>query len=222
MQLEKSLQFLTQLRSNNDRAWFNANRSLYEEAKIEFEKLIDALIPITKEIDPEIDVASASECTFRIFRDTRFSHDKLPYKTNFGAFVAKGGRKSPYAGYYFHLEPGGSFAGGGIYRPDAKYLAAIRSHIYENTEAFKKIIDSADFKQYFSEIYGDRLKSSPRDFPKDFADIHLLAYKDYAVIHRIDDFEWISEDIMKTLRGLIKIQYPFNRFLNDAVKKVAS
>jgi len=222
MPLQKSLEFLTQLRHNNDRAWFNANKALYHEAKIEFENVIDTLIPIIKEVDPEIDVANAGECMFRIFRDVRFSHDKLPYKTNFGAFVARGGRKSPYAGYYIHLESGGSFAGGGIYRPEAKYLAAIRAHIYEHTAAFKKIIDSADFKRCFKDIYGEKLKSSPRDFPKDFEDIHLLAYKDYAVIQSIDDSQWESADIMNTLREIIEIQYPFNRFLNDAVKKVAS
>ncbi len=220
MQLKKSLLFLAQLQDNNDRTWFNANKSLYNEAKYEFEEFINALIPIARSVDPEIDVTNARECTFRIFRDVRFSKNKLPYKTNFGAFISKGGRKSPYAGYYIHVEPGQSFVGGGIYMPESKYLNAIRTAIYENAEKFKGIINKQKFKTYFNEIYGEKLKSYPRGFPKDFEDMELLKHKHYAVTHPVEDSFWNSDKTQKNLKEIFEAQYSFNTFLNDAIKKV--
>lgn len=220
MQLKKTLEFLTQLRDNNDRTWFHANKALYDEAKIEFEYFINAVIPIIKEIDSDVDVVNAKECTFRIFRDVRFSKNKMPYKTNFGAFISKGGRKSPYAGYYLHVEPGQSFVGGGIYMPESKYLNAIRTAIYENAEKFKGIINNEKFKTYFNEIYGEKLKSYPRGFPKDFADLDLLKHKHYAVVYSVDDSFWNSDKTQKNLKEIFESQYSFNAFLNDAIKKV--
>lgn len=220
MKLEKTLEFLTQLRDNNDRIWFHENKALYEEVKTEFEDFINAVIPIIKGIDSDVDVVNAKECTFRIFRDVRFSKNKMPYKTNFGAFISKGGRKSPFAGYYLHVEPDQSFVGGGIYMPESKYLNAIRTAIYENVEPFKKILTNKNFKKYFAEIYGEKLKSNPRDFSKDFADIELLKHKHYAVTHPVEDSFWNSENIHETLKEIFKAQCSFNTFLNDAIKKV--
>ena len=219
MDLKKPTQFLTQLRKNNNRSWFNANKAQYTEAKKEFEQFVEILIPIIKDIDPGIDVTSAKECMFRIFRDVRFSKDKLPYKTNFGAFIAKGGRKSPFAGYYIHLEPGESFVGGGVYMPESKYLKAIRTEIYENVEGYKKIINSAAFKKHFSGIYGDKLKSAPRDFPKDFEDIDLLKNKHYVVAQKVANSFWTSEKSIEELIKIFEIQFLFNQFLNRAIKK---
>ncbi len=220
MNLRTSIDFLLQLRENNDRGWFNENKALYTEAKEEFEKFVDILILVIKDIDPEIDVMSAKECTFRIFRDVRFSKNKQPYKTNFGAFVAKGGRKSPYAGFYAHIEPGESFVGGGVYSPESKILKAIRTAIYENPKKYKKIIDGAAFKKYFDGIYGDKLKIGPRDFPRDFEYIDLLKNKHYAVIHRVDDSFWTSEKLFEKLPKIFKAQLGFNAFLNEAIEKM--
>jgi len=142
MNLQITMDFLFQLRGNNNREWFNSNKDLYNEAKNEFEGFVNILIPTTKSIDSEIDVVSAKECTFRIFRDVRFSKNKSPYKINFGAYISKGGRKNPFAGYYIHLQPGESFVGGGIYMPESKYLKAIRKKIYENVDEYKGIINS--------------------------------------------------------------------------------
>jgi len=219
MDLKKPIKFLIQLRKNNNRSWFHANKALYNEAKKEFEQFIETLIPIIKDIDPEIDVTSAKECIFRIFRDVRFSKNKLPYKTNFGAFIAKGGRKSPFAGYYIHLEPSESFIGGGVYMPESKYLKAIRTEIYENSEDYKEIINSAAFKKHFSGIYGDKLKSAPRDFPKDFEDIDLLKNKHYAVAHKVANSFWTSEKLIEELTKIFRIQFLFNKFINRAIKK---
>ncbi len=211
------LGFLKDLKVNNNRDWFKANDMRYQLAKNEFEDFIDEVIPALKKIDKEIDVLNAKDCIFRIFKDVRFSKDKNPYKTNFGAFIAKGGRKSKYAGYYIHVEPGKSFVGGGIYMPEAPELKAIREEIYNNSESFKKIINNPSFKKYFTEIYGDKLKTAPKGFPKDFKDIDLLKFKHYAVVHNIKDSFWNSENLLSNLSEIFKAQLPFNRFLNKAI-----
>jgi uncharacterized protein (TIGR02453 family) len=109
MKLEKSLNFLRQLVVNNNREWYHANKEAFIEAKIEFEIFVTLMIKEIKKIDNSIGDLEAKDCVFRIYKDVRFSKDKTPYKINFGAYISKGGKKSPFAGYYMHLEPDASF-----------------------------------------------------------------------------------------------------------------
>ena len=217
MGLHKAVDFLEKLKANNNREWFQANKRLYDDAKGEFEQLIAMLIPVVRGIDSGVDVVSPKECLFRIFRDVRFSKDKSPYKTNFGAFIAKGGRKSPYAGYYLHIEPGASFVGGGAYMPESQYLKAIRTEIFENAEEYKTIITSDDFRKYFGGMFGEKLKTAPKGFPKDFADIDLLKNKHYAVTHRVEDGFWFSDTLVEKVTEIFSVLYVLNRFLNNAI-----
>ena len=217
MDLRKSLCFLDTLKANNRREWFQENKPFYEEAKMAFEQLVAMLIPVIRGIDSDVDVVSPRECVFRIFRDVRFSKDKSPYKTNFGAFIAKGGRKSPYAGYYLHIEPGSSFVGGGAYMPEPRCLKAIRTGIFENAEAYKSIINSDAFTKYFGGMFGETLKTSPKGFPKDFTDIDLLKNKHYAVTHSVEDDFWFSKTMMEDLEEIYTALYGLNRFLNNAI-----
>ena len=113
------------------------------------------------------------DCLFRIFRDVRFSKDKRPYKTNMGSFIAKGGRKSMRAGYYFHIEPDGNFAGGGIYMPPSEPLKNIRTAIFENPETFIELTETKKFKKIFTEFHGEKLKTAPKGFPREFEYINL-------------------------------------------------
>ena len=219
MDLKTSMNFLIQLRKNNNRDWFKKNKALYVEAKKQFDQFIEILILVIKDIDSETDVTSAKECTFRIFRDVRFSKNKSPYKTNFGAYIAKGGRKSPFAGFYVHLEPNESFIAAGVYMPEAKNLKAIRTEIYENTNDYKEIINNKTFKKYFDGIFGEKLKLAPKGFPKDFTDIDLLKNKHYAVAYKVDNDFWTSEKLIEELTKIFKIQFPFNEFINKAIKK---
>ena len=219
MDLKISMNFLIQLRKNNNRDWFNTNKALYVEAKKQFDQFIEILILVIKDIDSEIDVSSAKECAFRIFRDVRFSKNKSPYKTNFGAYIAKGGRKGPFAGFYVHLEPNESFVGGGVYMPESKNLKAIRTAIFENIDDYKEIINNKTFKKHFDRIYGEKLKLAPKGFPKDFTDIDLLKNKHYAVVHKVDDAFWTSEKLIEELTKIFRIQFPFNKFINKAIRK---
>ena len=219
MELNTIISFLNDLRRNNNREWFKENENKYRKSKELFEHFLDILIPPLHQIDASIDVISSKDCIFRIYRDVRFSKNKEPYKNNFGAFISKGGRKSPYAGYYIHIEPGSSFIGGGIYMPESKILNAIRTEIYNNTSEYKSIINDPSFKKYFPAIFGEKLKMAPKGFPKDFEDIELLKNKHYALAHNVKDEFWSDNGLFDNIMDIFKTQYPFNRFMNEAVEK---
>jgi len=139
---------------------------------------------------------------YQMPNDFRFSKNKEPYKTHFGAFIAKGGRKSPYAGYYIHFEPDNSFVGGGIYQPEPKLLKSIRTQIFKDVETYKDIINNAEFKKYFPEIFGEKLKTAPRGFPKDFADIDLLNNKHYAVSYGVNNSFWFNKNLIENISDI--------------------
>ena len=219
MDLNIILEFLIDLKFNNNKIWFKENNDRYQKAKTEFEEFIEILIPKIKQIDKNIDVSSAKECVFRIFKDVRFSKNKEPYKINFGAFIAKGGRKSPNAGYYIHLEPDNSFLGGGVFQPEPAVLKSIRTEIFENAEEYKQIINNERFKKCFPEIIGEKLKSAPRGFAKDFIDIDLLKNKHYAVSHNVKNSFWLEDELFDNISDVFKEQYKFNQFLNNIVNK---
>src|SRR5512133_3172211 len=126
-----TLEFLNLLKNNNNKEWFDKNRSMYVEAKTNFGSFVQSLINEIIDFEPLMKGLEAKNCIFRINRDIRFSNDKSPYKTNMGAFMVKGGKKNgdKYAGYYFHIEPGKSMLAGGAYVPPANWLAAIREKI---------------------------------------------------------------------------------------------
>ncbi|MBN2522283.1 MAG: DUF2461 domain-containing protein [Bacteroidales bacterium] len=218
MDAKMIFEFLVDLKFNNNRIWFQENHDRYKRARSEFEHFVEALIPKLREFDDSIDVTSAKECIFRIYRDARFLKNKEPYKTNFGAYIAMGGRKSQYAGYYIHYEPDYSFLGGGIYMPEPEILRSIRNAIYENTEAYKNMINNRKFKKYFPEFYGEQLKSTPKGFPRDFPDVDLLKNKHYAVAHQLNNSFWFEKNILNAVAEIFKVQYDFNRFLNNILK----
>lgn len=215
--LQVCLKFLIDLSLNNDKLWFNSNKSYYLQAYNEFEKLIDLLIPEIKRFDNSLNVSSAKQCLFRIYRDVRFSHDKNPYKTNFGAYIVKDGKKSPYAGYYIHMEPDNSFIGGGIYMPQPVVLKKIRENILKNTEGFKEIISEPVFKNHFGELMDHKLKSAPRGFDKNHPELDLILYKSYAVAHIMPDKVWHEAGLIDKITEVFKIQYKLNSFLNNAL-----
>lgn len=211
--------FLTELRLNNNKEWFDENRHRYEESRKKVLYLTDMVINEIKSFDPGIGNVTAKDCVFRIFRDVRFSNDKTPYKINMGSFIAKGGRKSIGAGYYFHIEPGGSFVGGGAYCPQPDILKAIRTEIFDHPEEFKKLINSKSFTDIYTEMYDDQLKTPPKGFPKDFPDIGLLKYKSYAFTSKISDFELLKGNFGNRIITAFKELAPVNHFLNIAIDK---
>lgn len=212
--MQTSLDFLAQLALNNNRDWFTENKKNYETAKSEFLGFVSEIIQGLAEFEPELADENPKKTMFRINRDIRFSKDKSPYKTNFGAAIAKGGRKSGYPAYYIHFQPGNSFIGGGVYQPEPKLLKAIRSEIYENTSEFKSIINEKKFKQFFDGLHGDKLKSAPRGFDKLFEDIELLKNKHYAVMHSVSDEFWLKNNVFENTMEIFHSMKPFNNYLN--------
>lgn len=217
--MQQVLNFLSELKENNNKEWFDQNRDRYQECRKKVLFLTEVIIHEAGKFDAEIGIQDPKNCIFRIFRDVRFSNDKTPYKTNMGSFIAKGGRKSVSAGYYIHIEPGASFVGGGSYCPPADALKAFRTEIFDQPEEFKKMIHSDSFRKVYPELYDDKLKTAPKGFPKDFADIDLLKYKSFAFGSTIDDSVVVSDAFVENILNSMKELYPVNRFLNTALEK---
>ena len=212
------LDFLKALKKNNNRIWFEANKELYLKAKRNFEHFVLQLIQILKSVDPRIGSPEPKDCIFRIYRDVRFSKEKSPYKTNFGAFIGHGGKNLSRAGYYFHVEPGEIFISGGIYMPESPILKSIRDAIYDEPEVFKAIIINPEFKKYFSELSGEQLKTYPQGYPKDFPFIDLLKYKSYYVYRPINEKMLTSDTLAEEIRNAFIRIKPLNDFLNRAIE----
>jgi uncharacterized protein (TIGR02453 family) len=210
--------FLSLLKENNNREWFLGNKKQYESAKKEVESFVAGLIPELAKLDPSIQSPDVNDCMFRIYKDVRFSKDKLPYKTNFGAFIGRGGRKTIYSGYYIHIEPGESMIAGGVYMPQPEVLKLLRKEVYYNSVEFKKIIESREFRKYFDKLGEfDKMKKAPREFPADFPDIDLLKYRSYIVTMMIPDIEVLQGDYGFKILEVAKAMLPLNEFLNRAI-----
>jgi uncharacterized protein (TIGR02453 family) len=213
------VKFLEELGKNNNREWFHANKAKYEEAKTEFEHFVNSLIPAIAKFDDSIRFLTAKDCIWRIYKDIRFSKDKTPYKTNMGAFMAKGGKKNHGPGYYFHIEPGNFFLSGGIWMPAPDITKKIRQEIYYNYDEFNGILNNKEFKKYFSGIDDwDRQKLPPREFPKDFPGMKLLKNRSFTVSHEYGEKILYSETLLDYTVKVYKAMLPYNKFLRRAIE----
>ena len=207
--------FLNELKTNNNREWFQANKDRYNQARLAFESFVNELIPLIRTVDPLVDMVTAKDCVFRIYRDVRFSNDKSPYKPNMGAYIARGGKNSVMAGYYVHFEPGASILAGGLYMPPAETLRKIREEIYFQADDFKKIIHNKDFVDYFGEMDDPgKMKNPPKGFSKDFPEIRLLKFRSYAVMHPVPDELAIKDNYLEYALGVFRTLYPLNAWFN--------
>jgi len=216
-----TLKFLKGLKRNNNKPWFDKHRSDYEAAKKDFEVFIQAVIDAHSKKDIDLQNLVAKKCLFRINRDVRFAKDKSPYKKNFAASMDKGGKKSGLAGYYFHLEPGNSFIGAGIWQPEPPAMKKIRQEIDYNAQEFRKMIQAAPFKKMFKGLYtGEnvQLKKLPHGIEKDNPAAEYLKFKSWMVLHELSDEELLSSSLLKTtLKGFSQAQ-PLVKFLNRPIE----
>jgi uncharacterized protein (TIGR02453 family) len=221
MQIDIILKFLAELSANNNREWFAVNREQYDTARRFFEEISNKLILGIGSFDKSILHIEAKDCIFRIYRDIRFSHDKTPYKTHFGVYIAaRGGRKSPLAGYYLHIEPTKCFLGAGVWCPPPPTLKALRQAVYDNIEELNEIRAEKKFKKYFPTFAeDDKLKSVPAGFPKDFPDADLLKLKHYLVQYEVDNALIKSENFCEQAIEIFHAAEPFNRFLNYTIEE---
>ena len=209
--------FLMNLEKNNNREWFDQNRDIYQKTKLQFLQITEILINEIRTFDKEIPALDPKKCVFRIFRDVRFSNDKRPYKSNYGMFIARDGRKGGNPGYYFHIQPGESFIGGGVYMPEPNMLKAIRTEIFNHPADILEILNNPEFSAVFTLYNDDKLKTAPKGFPKDFEHIDLLRYKSYAPFVPISDEQLFSPDILEFILTKYKLLSSFNQFLNHAI-----
>ncbi len=212
-----TFQFLNDLKAQNDRDWFKANKKTYDAAKEDFIQMTQQMLNGIAEFDPWAADLAPKDCMFRINRDTRFSKNKDPYKTNFGANMSRGGRKSMYPGYYVHISPGDSFVAGGMYMPDPKDLAKVRQEIDYNAGPLREIISDPHFIKLFGTLEGDKLKTAPKGYPKDHPEIDLLRHKGFIVFRKFKDSEVKGKNFYQLGMEGFKAILPLNQYLRSAL-----
>jgi uncharacterized protein (TIGR02453 family) len=216
-----TLKFLKELAKNNNKEWFDANRKKYETARADYIALADAIIKGFCKKDKDFEQLEGRKCLFRINRDIRFSKDKSPYKTNFGASFEKGGRISPWAGYYLHIEPGNkSFIAGGVWQPEPDRMKKIRQEIDYNWSGFQKIISNKKFKSLFGDLEKTKetsLSREPKGYEKDNAAIGYIKLKSWVVSAPLADADVTGKDLLKKILSGFEVMQPLIVFLNEAL-----
>ncbi|MCB1160561.1 MAG: DUF2461 domain-containing protein [Leptospiraceae bacterium] len=214
MQTDRILNFLTELKKNNHKTWFEENKEEFRKSYQDFSEFTEVLIAGIENFDPTLKGVRAKDCIFRIYKDTRFSKDKTPYKTNFGAFMKGGGKKTSSAGYYLHLEPEKSFIAAGVYQPPAPELWKIRTAIAEKPEILQKILLEKKLKTEFGELEGERVKTAPKGFSKEHPAIELLRFKSYILMKEISSDELKVKNASVNLLKSYEIAKDFNFYFN--------
>ncbi len=218
----KTLQFLTKLKKNNSREWFNQHRDEYDAAKENFIELVNQILANTGQFDEDLSLLTYKDCIFRINRDVRFSKNKDPYKNNMAAYFVKGGKKSWLAGYYFHCEPGGkSFIGGGLYGGEPNQIKKVRQEIDYNWEEFKSILENKVFKKIFGDLSkaeGMSLIREPKGYEKDNPAIDYIKLKNFIVSVPVTDEELSDKKLIKKIITCFTAMQPLLHFLNRAME----
>ena len=208
-----TLQFLKTLEKNNNRDWFNEHKHLYLEAKEEVEIFVENLIQEIATFDEEILKIDPKKAVFRIYRDVRFSKNKIPYKTHFGASLGMG-KGTKISGYYLHIEPGKSFIAGGVYNPDPAVLKQIRNEIAASGADLLKIIEHQDFRNNFRGLSVEhKLQRVPTGFEKDHPMADYLKLKSFTVSHPISDEDLLDNHAAKNFAKILRTIKPLNDFL---------
>ena len=208
-----TLQFLKTLQKNNNRDWFNENKSIYIEAKDDVLLFVENLIEEIAKFDEEILKIDPKKALFRIYRDTRFSKDKTPYKTHFGVSLGMGKGKK-ISGYYLHIEPGKSFLAGGVYQPESSALKEIRKEISMNGKEFLAILEQKNFRNNFRGLSVEsKLQRVPNGFEKDDPMAEFLKLKNFIVSHPISDEQVVDKNAAKNFAKILQSIKPLNDFL---------
>lgn len=213
-----TFRFLKDLKKNNNREWFADHKQDYEEAKKDVIGLTAAVLKKLVEKDPSLKDVLPEKSVMRIYRDVRFSKNKDPYKLNFGIYFSGKAKGIEGPGYYIHIQPGASFIGGGYWMPNPEHLKLIRQEIDYNANDFHAIIGSKEFKKLFGQLSEeDKLKTTPKDYPKDHPDIELLKLKSFTSFYSLSDTELCSKDaVKKIVQGLVTLR-PLVEFLNQSI-----
>ncbi|MDA3952457.1 MAG: DUF2461 domain-containing protein [Bacteroidales bacterium] len=212
------IDFFTGLEKNNSKEWFDINRKVYEsEVKKPFNDFVTNLILAISQFDNSIE-KDTKKALFRINRDIRFSKDKTPYKTNVSAAIVKGGRKSPYPGYYIGIGAEKVHIGGGLYKIEKDDLSSIRNHILDNQKEFLNIIDKKEFKSTFGEVMGEKNKKLTPEFNEILDKLPLIANKQFYFMTEVESKGLIlEEDLIDRIAKMYEIGFSLNNFLAQAL-----
>jgi len=216
--MKETLAFLNELAAHNDRTWFNEHKAEYQAVASRFGDFVAGLIEGIRSFDCSIGLLTPKDCTYRIYRDIRFSKDKSPYKTHMGAYINRGGKKSGYSGYYFHVGAKGTgnmVAVGDICCPP-DVLRILREDIELGGGDFRRILAGVDPRLYIDQT--DALKRVPAPFPSDSPDAPFFKLKYYCLCYEPDNRFVFSKDLSKRLLDIFQSAKPFLDYVNRAVE----
>lgn len=218
-----SLQFLDDLKANNNRDWFIENKKRYELFKKDYHQLVAHFLDVMKPLDPSLEMLEVKNCIFRINRDIRFSKDKSPYKDHLGIWFSSGSKYNNRAGYYVHIARAGSFIAGGLYCPEAEDLKKIRREIAFFYEDLDEILANKEFKKVFGDFDKNEtnvLKNPPRGYEKEHPAIEYLKLKSFETSHKFEIEEILQPDFVSKMSQKLLLLKPLNEFMNRAVTSV--
>lgn len=217
-----TLSFLSRLSRNNNRDWFEEHRNEYESARADFTAFAEQVLKGFQKEDEDLAPLVIKDCLFRINRDIRFSKDKSPYKLNLAASMSRGGKKSHFAGYYIHIEPGRSFAGGGIWMPMPPETKKIRQEIDYGLEEFQQIVTAKPFLNNYPDALERSAETSlskvPKGYEKDNPAAEYLKLKSWIATAPLTDEELTSKDLVKKVITAFKALMPLVKFLNRSLE----
>lgn len=219
MNFDVILKFLKALAKNNNREWFEKNKSKYLEAKDQFDQFVAELLKDLTEYDQSLAGLNPKKITFRIYRDIRFSKNKTPYKINMSAGISPRGKMVDEPGVYLHIQPNNkSFVAAGLWMPQPEPLAKIRQEIDYNGNVLAKVMSDKKFKKMYGQFETEyALKNIPKGYDKDHAHIEWLKLKSFVVSHPFTDEEVKSKKFIKTVIDTYKTAKPLNDFLKEAI-----
>ena len=239
MDTKRIIGFLRQLMSNNNRHWFQEHKGEYEAVRADFEQGVQQALQRIVTFDPSVAHLTVKDCTYRFYRDTRFSADKSPYKNHFGAYIAAHGKKSLHGGYYIHLEPGHCMVACGNYWLPTNILTSCRNEIMTNTQQWLECVESAEFRHYYgspaaattagrktTEVsswdspqgFGlEKLKTCPTGFPRDWEHVDYLRLKDYCCWHQVADNFYEGDKWLDEVEKMFRAAKPMMDFTNAVI-----
>lgn len=217
---KNSLEFLDDLKANNNRDWFLDNKKRYEAFKKDYHQLVSDFLSVMKPLDPSLEMLEVKNCTFRINRDIRFSKDKSPYKDHIGVWLSSGAKGKNRSGYYVHIARTGSFIAGGFYCPEAEDLKKVRKEIAFFYEDLEEILNEKNFKKEFTDFDRNEinlLKNPPRGYEKDHPAIEFLKLKSFETSQKFDIEEVTQKDFVAKMSQKLIALKPLNDFINRAL-----
>jgi uncharacterized protein (TIGR02453 family) len=212
---ESSIRYLQLLKSNNNRPWFTSHKDLFIQAQHNLEMFADALLAELN-LHDLIETPTGKKSLHRIYRDTRFSADKTPYKNNWSGNFTRA-TKLRRGGYYFHIEPGNSFVAGGFWNPNPPDIKRIRDEIAFDATPLRKILTSKSFMSSFGKLQGEQLKTAPKGFDISNDAIDLLRYKQFLLIRKFTNKEVLDTSFIKQASMTFRNMRPFFDYMSEVL-----